>query len=202
MRPLFTFLPFTAVAAQSARHVKARQASPILITNVTHQGRGCPEGWMAHDNDPDRRSTVITYEAFQVSIGDNLGPPASMSCDVTIGLRFPSGCTMATYDITFRGFGLVDSGVTGSATAQFSISSGTVSPSTGDPISFSPSILRGDNVNWIKAYNVASTTRLQGARELNLTVRNGMSLSTSNRNSKGNIQAEFLLFHVKSQSGC
>ena len=184
-------LLFAAVAAQPAHRFIARQASPVLITSVTHQGTGCPSGWLAYDNDPDRRSTAITYESFEVSIGDNLGPPAQASCDVTIGLRYPSGCTSATFDITFRGFiGLVENGVRGTATAQFSLSSGTVSPSKGDSIPFSTS----SKGNWIKTYNVASTARLQGARDLNLTIKNEMSLSSSNRKSKGDIQAEFLLF--------
>ena len=121
---------------------------------------------------------------------------------MTVGLRYPSGCTSATFDITFRGYGQVDNGVTGSATAQFSLSSGTLSPSKGDPISFSASALKGDKVTWIKAYSVSATARLQGARDLNFTIQNGMSLSTSNKNAKGLIQAEFLLLHVKSQSTC
>lgn len=200
------------VAPTSSDHpsLAGRQASPrIAVTTITYQGSGCPSNSVTYTPDSQGVSVSFRYEAFGVGAGENAGAPGREECKVSVGLRYPVGCTSAVVDVTHRGFGIVDDGVTGSATAAYALAgsgaSTSLSPAQGKSVALSYAALGRDNgAIWSSTDSVAISARVAGAaqRDAVFTITAAVGISTPRQSVRGVVQVDNLIVFIKNQAAC
>lgn len=88
--------------------------SQVYIKRVTYAGPGCPTGSVAHNLSLDAKAFTLLFSRLEAEIGGTV-PPGSekSSCRVTIDLRFPQGWSYTLFNVDYRGFASLDSGVVG-----------------------------------------------------------------------------------------
>lgn len=201
MKPILALVPAAVLAAPSSDLLKGRQSSLIQITSATYQGSGCPPDTIVTSISSDGVTASLSLEALSVSVGPNSGA-SQETCQVAIAVRYPIGCTSSVTEVTFHGYGQVDDGITGSLTAQYSLSAGSVNPGSSAIYSFSQSTL-GPGTEWVGGDNVTSTANVQSAGEQDVTFTVSAALGlTANGDLQGLVQPDNLSIAFKNIAEC
>jgi hypothetical protein len=131
--PIKFALPLTLACGLSAA-VPAntpRQANPIRITSISASGSGCPAGTFTADISPDNVTATLGFNEYQTYVGPGIpGSDRERNCDVFFTLRYPIGCFSAVFNIKYHGFAQIENTVSGTLSASYSLSPGSVSPSS------------------------------------------------------------------------
>jgi len=199
-------LPALALAAPTSSVtplLASRQSTPIQVTSVSATGSGCPAGSWTIELSPDGQTLLVAFNNYQVAVGP--GIPSSMrerTCDVTVGLSYPLGCTTATIDNTYHGFAELHSGVSATMSTQYSHSPGTVGPNP-PPVTISGAVWEDGN-----PFNKQDivTTRLQATssnqRVASYTIRTRAFVQTNNSQNFGTFTIDDLNVDIASQASC
>jgi len=86
----------------------------VTIRNLAWAGSGCPAGSVAGNLAPDFTAFTLLFDSYVAEIGPGL--PLSLSrrnCQILIDLDFPQGWSYSVFDVDYRGFVNVPSGVSG-----------------------------------------------------------------------------------------
>jgi hypothetical protein len=203
MKLLFALFPVVALALPSSNLLAARQTPRIEILGSSYQGSGCPAGTVF--NSLASTSALWSYEAFdQVAVGPNTSV-RSQDCQVTFRVRYPIGCTSATFQVSHYGFGDFDQGVTGSASAQYSLSAGSANPTSPSPLAISYASLDGiGNAVWSTTHNVATTANIAaGQQDVTFISHLTVSINTPSNPALGGIlPADSLAIAINNQAAC
>lgn len=197
MKLIFVLFSATALAAPSINLLTARQSSRVEFTdNISFQGIGCPKGFTSFDKDNDGRALNFAFSGFQVLVGNNVDNPQNPQedCELLIGLQYPVGCTSTMIETSYHGVSQVDDGVTGSATSRYSISKGSVNPTTGGSDVFPASF--GDN-EWRSGDNVTTNIGGAGQQDVTFTIRAGLTMSTPSDALVGSANIDSLIIHIR-----
>lgn len=86
----------------------------VTIRSVSWAGSGCPAGTVADNLSPDFTAFTLLFDSYVAELGPGL--PLSLSrrnCQILIDLNFPQGWSYSVFDVDYRGFANVESGVSG-----------------------------------------------------------------------------------------
>jgi hypothetical protein len=93
----------------------------ITIDKLKANGSGCRPQTIATAISPDKQAFTITYSEYLASVGPGIkSKEAHKDCGITIRLNVPAGYTYAIAHADYRGFAVLQPGVTGSHSAAYS----------------------------------------------------------------------------------
>lgn len=195
MKLIFALFPATALAAPSINLLTARQSSRVEFTDVSFEGIGCPKGFTSFAKDGDSRGVNFALQAMQVVVGNVVDNPQTpqRDCQLRIGLRYPVGCTSAVIGTSYHGVSELANGVTGSATYQYSLSTGSVNPTTGR-FTFSPS---PSTAPWQSDDSVTANIGGAGGQDVTFTIRAELTMKTPNDSLVGSAEIAQLNLFVR-----
>lgn len=205
MKLIFALFSAAALAAPSTNLLRARQSPRVQLTDVSYRGSACPANSIQHTIDEEGLSISFTYSAFRAIVGGNDDFPGKQDCEVSIGLRYPIGCTSAKVDVTHVGFGLFADGITGSATSQYALSAGSANPSTGAGFPLSFSTLNGTSggpVSWTDRLDTTANVASAAQQDAIFTVRSGVTITAPSEDLVGNVDIDNLAFFIHDQEEC
>lgn len=108
MKPAFLALLLVSAPAFG----ETPDPSQVEIRRITYSGPGCVDGSVAANVAPDAQAFTLIFDSFLAEVGPTTpGGRAKTSCRVTIDLRFPQGWSYSLFDVDYRGYRSLDSGV-------------------------------------------------------------------------------------------
>ncbi len=165
-------------------------ADEVTINRASTSGSGCPRRAVTCDISPDRTVVTLGFDEFQTYIGHGRAAgDRDKNCDIHLGLRYPSGYTFAVVDVTYHGFAMLDSGVTGSLSSTYSFEGGAGggSTTTHADITGGGGFARGQVYT---AHDQIPTSRMVrsscgGGANANMLIRTRINLSSTNDSATG-----------------
>lgn len=118
----FVFILLAAVFSE------AQDLGSVQVLNVSYGGTGCPAGSVDTTFAPQNNQFSVLYGAFEVAVGGEVPLKNDQKmCDVRIDLRLPQGTTLNIEAADFRGFVLLDHGVSADHSVDHQVGSTKVS---------------------------------------------------------------------------
>lgn len=133
MRLLNALLALPALAAALPAlvlpDISARQVTPdnqIQIIFATAFGPGCPPNTFSTQISPDGKVITFGFDSYQTNVGgDTPSSEREKFCDLSLVVKYPLGCSTATYTSTYHGFAILEPGVSGTFTSAYTLSPGS-----------------------------------------------------------------------------
>ena len=113
--------PIILIALVGMQPTSIEGATPpggVAIKNVSYQGEGCQPNSVSTNIAADLQSLTLAFSDFAV---ESTGQRAQTACRVAVDIAVPPGWQMTLFCADFRGYGNLDSGLTGMQTAAFSV---------------------------------------------------------------------------------
>ncbi|MEU8237681.1 DUF4360 domain-containing protein [Actinoplanes missouriensis] len=93
----------------SPAQARARLDDPVVKLKVVGRplGSGCPDASSVTTSVPDETAFSVSFSEFKVTGG------SYKNCKVDISVSFPAGWTYSVYEVSNRGYGVLDKGASG-----------------------------------------------------------------------------------------
>lgn len=92
----------------------------MVIGVVAANGSGCPAGTADVTVSPDNTAFTVTYSQFTATTGAGSAPTDfRKNCQLALNVHVPQGYTYAIAGVDYRGFAHLESGATGSESANY-----------------------------------------------------------------------------------
>ncbi|KAK5653412.1 hypothetical protein OQA88_8897 [Cercophora sp. LCS_1] len=192
--------------ALAAASPVARQVAPAEIATLVASGPGCPSGSFEANIAPDGKSVTYGFNSYAVEIGPGASPSnREKYCDLTIGVRFPVGCSTATLRSTYHGFAQLGTGVTGTFQAQYNLSPGSLTSGANPaPAVISSAGFGGAGNVYTKVDSPVARVSVTNPNQriVNFTVRSRIFLQSNNQSSQGLLTDDDLSVEIVGQGTC
>jgi hypothetical protein len=97
----------------------------VTIEKVKVNGTGCQHSTVATAISPDNQAFTVTYSEYIASLGPGIKPnEAHKTCKIKLRFNGAAGLTYAVVRADYRGYGLLQPGVVGKYTAEYSFEGG------------------------------------------------------------------------------
>jgi len=202
------FLPsLFLLGTAAAGPLLTRQSSPgpLTLLSATASGPGCPSNSTTVHIGEEGQELTIAFDALAAEVGPNA--PTSLrevSCDIVVRASVPLGCTVASMQTVYHGFGQLDPGVTGTFVAQYSVSPGQITSGSNPPNAVVTSAGFGGAGNtytktdpWAVRFNPGAPNNQQ----VDVTVRSRVYLQ-GNQGLLGFLSADDATVRILSQGAC
>lgn len=202
MRSLFALLLLPSLSV-SAPAIIAKQSSDIQITSVTTSGSGCPAGSVSSTISPDGSVITLGFDSYETLVG----PGASSAdreedCEIFLNLFYPIGCTAATFNATYHGFAQLDSGVTGSLSADYILSPGSTGSEPPTAVISGSAFTDGGVYEKDDTVTTETTINTTNQQNVSFVVRTRLSLQAMNATVSGTLTDDDATISIASQSSC
>ncbi|KAK0740369.1 hypothetical protein B0T18DRAFT_207652 [Schizothecium vesticola] len=202
------FLPsLLLLGTAAAGPLLTRQSSPgpITLLSATASGPGCPPNSTTVHVGAEGQELTIAFDAWAAEVGPNASASLrEVSCDIIVRASVPLGCTVASMQTVYHGFGQLDAGVTGTFAAQYSVSPGQITSGSNPPNAVITSAAFGGSGNtytktdpWAVRFNPGTPNNQQVA----ITVRSRVYLQ-GNQGLLGFLSADDATVSIVSQGAC
>ena len=95
----------------------------VAIDSVTYSGDGCPAGSVAVGLSPDGEAFTVAFSQLFAAVGSGLAAEdAGQHCRLHIKLSVPAGWSYALASVDYRGFVMLDDGMTATRQSNYHIS--------------------------------------------------------------------------------
>ncbi|MFW7378633.1 MAG: DUF4360 domain-containing protein [Oligoflexus sp.] len=97
----------------------------VSIRGVQTAGSGCPLGTVARNVSPDKKAFTLTFSEYLAEVFPGALPSDSRrNCNITVDLDFPTGWTFSVVSFDYRGYVVLDEGVSATTEASYYFQSG------------------------------------------------------------------------------
>ncbi|KAK1751016.1 hypothetical protein QBC47DRAFT_308533 [Echria macrotheca] len=183
-----------------------RQTQPAQIISASVVGEGCPQGSFSTEISDDGQTISYGWDNYDVAVGPGADPNGrEKTCDITLRINFPLGCTSARFSNTYHGFAQLDQGVTGTFSTQYNISPGQlVSGGNPPPATVSASGFGGAGNVYTKSDVAVGKINANAANQQVVTyiARTRMFVQGSNNTVFGTLSDDDYSFSITQQSRC
>jgi len=204
MKSLATLLLTSTLAL--AGPLGTRQASPAEIISSSVSGNGCPQGTFTSSISIDGQTLTYGFDDYSVSVGQGAPPDSrEKTCDVTIRIRFPQGCTNARISSTYHGFAQLEQGVTGTFASQYNLSPGQIlSGGNPPPATVSSAGFGGAGNVYTKADSAAARVNVvnQSQNVVTYIARTRVFTQSANGVAFGSLSVDDATINISQQSRC
>jgi hypothetical protein len=198
---LLAIIPL-AVSAAANPLISSRQDTTAKITALSGSGTGCPSGSFSASLSRQGQDVTVAFDNYSSSVGNSRSGSNTRSCDLTLTITVPVGCTSMGLLVNYRGFASVADTVSGSFGAAYSISAGQLT-SDSPPATFVGSAFASGS-DYAKRDTVAAmvTARSGSEQSIRLTVRTTLSLSPASSAKAGLASADSADISIARQIRC
>jgi hypothetical protein len=108
------------LASAPAAFADAPDPGTVFVRQINFAGTGCPAGSVAGSLSPDQQAFTLLFDSFVASAGP--GVPITegrKNCSLDVQIHYPAGWTFSLATVDYRGYGLLDAGVTGLQQATY-----------------------------------------------------------------------------------
>ncbi|KAJ3409933.1 hypothetical protein HDV05_004155 [Chytridiales sp. JEL 0842] len=105
---------------QAKKDNKPGNPSEVVVKSFTFSGSGCPRNTASYNFNADKTAFTLIFDQYVASIGN--GAPTTDSrkdCQVMVDMRLPVGWQYSITTVDYRGFALLDQGVTATLSASY-----------------------------------------------------------------------------------
>lgn len=205
MKSLTTLLLLPLAYASPLITRQTALSEPAQLVSFSATGPGCPSDSYSVDITED--GTVITYgfSSYHVEVG--LGAPSEereKHCDITLGVRFPVGCTKADFKSTYHGYVQLDDGVTGTFGSQYSLSPGTLSGGSPPSVTVTSAAYGGSGNSFLKddIAGAKVVVNSEWQRTALFTLRNRILVQANGGSVSGFLDATDVTIAILNQAVC
>lgn len=203
------FLPALLLlgSTASATPLFTRQTtpSPITLVSASASGPGCPPNSTTVTVLAAGQELTIAFDAWAAEVGPTAPSSArEVSCDITVRASVPLGCTVASLQTVYHGYGQLEDGVRGTFAAQYSVSPGQITSGSNPPNAVVTSAGFGGEGNtytktdaWAVRFNPGAPNN----QVVDVTVRSRVFLQ-GNQGLLGFLSADDATVRILSQGAC
>jgi hypothetical protein len=111
------------VCASSLAKASPAHPTGVAIESITYSGDGCPAGSVAIGLSPDAEAFTVAFSQLFAAVGDGIAATdAEHRCQVHVKLTVPPGWSYALASVDYRGFVMLEPGMTATRQSKYHIS--------------------------------------------------------------------------------